>query len=618
MIATTAIVLFLANLLPITSDDGLSKDFFIDPYTGQSNCIIIVGENAAASDAMSAAWIAAQIGTMSYYEESTETYYYNELVYYANDGTYNKMNTDTGVGNDDAGIYIDQASIDTTAKAVLPFQDDDAPFWNYDIYVDSFTDFGEDSINWLVDTGFSYESITADLSVRDVNEYQETVILSNPATKQRSATLDDFDLEESQSYPSIYPRLYWGLEGDYDPLGGLEYRVIVYGMTGALDAQGTQGMIINEDFMLIDRNGLVEDLYRTGTEVYFIGESYSALEFGTDEDGYDYMLYGIPLWYQKEYNAGNTFLFENGWSINVKKIDIYNTSVELRLINPEGIASDYPIDMGDSITVKEEVLPGVSPTILSIEVDKITLKDSPTVSLTIYSLSEYGHIRETIYGYDEPYISSVDLEWHLDIVPADDVQELDVDNDVALYESGNPSYDLSDSLMVLSSEVEEGVSVPYLELWLATPIEVDDGNIFLGLLVDGDEYFHIDISDRYNGDLIIDDYIKVGRTTKETYLERNYVDIDNASLVIRDIEMTVDIKSNYNLILVGGPVVNSLVNELITLGVTTLDTWATSPGEYILYEDAFINGKDVIVVAGKDRESTNKAAKSLLDYLTNL
>jgi len=46
-----------------------NRDFFIDPVTGEPNAIIVVGASAAAEDVTGAAWIAAQIGSMAYYEE---------------------------------------------------------------------------------------------------------------------------------------------------------------------------------------------------------------------------------------------------------------------------------------------------------------------------------------------------------------------------------------------------------------------------------------------------------------------------------------------------------------------------------------------------------------------
>lgn len=62
----------------------------------------------------------------------------------------------------------------------------------------------------------------------------------------------------------------------------------------------------------------------------------------------------------------------------------------------------------------------------------------------------------------------------------------------------------------------------------------------------------------------------------------------------------------------------TLWGELLALGITSSDTWTESNGEYILYDDAFVTGKDVLVVAGKDREATTTAARMLLDMMSKL
>jgi len=52
-----------------------NRDFFVDPSTGQPNSVIVVGTNAAAGDVTAAGWIAAQIGSMCYWEEEIPQYF---------------------------------------------------------------------------------------------------------------------------------------------------------------------------------------------------------------------------------------------------------------------------------------------------------------------------------------------------------------------------------------------------------------------------------------------------------------------------------------------------------------------------------------------------------------
>jgi len=617
MTCAIILILFLTNFIPISSQDAISKDFFIDQYTGKPNCMIVIGENAAASDAMSAAWIAAQLGTMAYYEETKETYITSEMTYYTSDQIYNKQTTETGTGTSDRDDMLEIVNSNMT----LPFSDVGSIKWNYDVYIDPYSEF-DNSENWLKDTGFSYESISLDLSIQGNATTQESSISSNAAIVQKCSNLNTMELSEGQKYPAVYPRYYWGINYEdkvYDPLGGLEYRVVVYGMTEQISTKRSYGILVDPKLNDLDNETLVDDLYASSRRVFFLGNSYNCLKFGTDDSGYDYMLYGLPQWGYLEMIKGDEHTLDNGWSFLIKEIDIYDESIDISILSPEDRTKDYSIPQSESLNIYENILPGVRTTILSLQFENISIKRDPSVSCTYYNLIDYGSVRETIYGLNAPYIIDDGMEWHLDIVPCDDIQEVDLDNDRQLYFEGNPSFDFSDSLKVYNNAIDEKVCSPYLELWLATPIEnIDDkGAINISLSKEeGKEYFHVEVSDKNNGDYRIDDYIKVGRVTKISEVNKYYIDVDNSKLAISDKNVTVDAKSDYNLILVGGPVANSVVNELIILGATSMEFWTLSKGDYVIFNDAFVNGKDVIVVAGKDREATNKAAKSLLNLMT--
>jgi hypothetical protein len=72
-----------------------------------------------------------------------------------------------------------------------------------------------------------------------------------------------------------------------------------------------------------------------------------------------------------------------------------------------------------------------------------------------YALHDYGVLREQIYpGACDPSIDPAikvgDLEWFFDIIPNNGVQAVDLDNDVALWLSGNPNFDGCDDLSIYS------------------------------------------------------------------------------------------------------------------------------------------------------------------------
>jgi len=84
--------------------------------------------------------------------------------------------------------------------------------------------------------------------------------------------------------------------------------------------------------------------------------------------------------------------------------------------------------------------------------------------------------------------------------------------------------------------------------------------------------------------------------------------------VVKDTAVTDADKSGYNLVLVGGPVANSLTAELVTKGTSKVN-WEASAGEIEVVENAFASGKYAIVAAGKDRAATKKAADALIAQL---
>ncbi|KYK38518.1 MAG: hypothetical protein AYK18_17040 [Theionarchaea archaeon DG-70] len=70
---------------------------------------------------------------------------------------------------------------------------------------------------------------------------------------------------------------------------------------------------------------------------------------------------------------------------------------------------------------------------------------------------------------------------------------------------------------------------------------------------------------------------------------------------------------DYNLLLVGGPVANTIVKRAIDEGLSAVD-WATSPGEWE-YIVAPYGACDILIIAGMDRTATLAAVELLIDQL---
>ncbi|MHC1599085.1 MAG: S-layer protein [Candidatus Methanofastidiosia archaeon] len=633
LITLCIVVLFTSSIGQLSSEEDIERGFFIDSLTGHPNCVIVVGKNSAVADILSASWIATQIGSMSYYDETITIYEEHEIKYDSHTKLYNSMEstwhdtTEKTLGLMDFRWH-DSALIPDSI-AVLPYSCSKSPSWDYDVYIDANTPF-LDSDNFMVDTGFSYESVSIDMSIRDINTAQKFCNECSAAIDQHSKVANDDvinkTLKQSQTYPAIFPRHYWGTTEKnivYDPVGGIEYRSIAYGYPILKDPIAWMATTANTTLLEKENIQTIKDVYTSSGELYFLGAYYDVLYFGTDEEGYDYMLYGKPKLEDVELEEKSIYRSSNGWSLQISSINIYNANMKINITGPNGVTNTKEISVGETFAIKDSLLPGVEPTILAIKLNKISIRATRIAECTIYSLSNYGTLKETIYGTDAPYVYCNDELWYLDIMPGDSVQEKDLDNEASLYLNGNPSYSASDKLSIYVPASGEPLCVPYLELWLATPVElVSIANEKMEICLqdmEKNEYIFIEISDHDHSDYLIDDYIRIYcKTQIETDTIRNYVEIDSYSLALKDSELTVDMKSEYNIILVGGPVANSIVQEMMALNFTTYDEWALSSGCFKVYKDVFVTGKDVIIVAGKDREATNQGARFLIDAMSRI
>ena len=108
-----------------------------------------------------------------------------------------------------------------------------------------------------------------------------------------------------------------------------------------------------------------------------------------------------------------------------------------------------------------------------------------------------------------------------------------------------------------------------------------------------------------------------GGTAASTVTTQKVVPI-KTSVAKLDNEVTSADRSNTNLILIGGPAVNTLVAELATAGKTKAraDYGAKGVGYYIvdLVKDAFTTGKVALVVAGYEASETRTATALMQKY----
>lgn len=108
--------------------------------------------------------------------------------------------------------------------------------------------------------------------------------------------------------------------------------------------------------------------------------------------------------------------------------------------------------------------------------------------------------------------------------------------------------------------------------------------------------------------------ITIKQTVKaETITYTEAVPINPTDLIKLDIEINAK-STTKNLILVGGPVHNKLVKDLMNFGLSTVN-WASSIGEYEFIDDPYATGNDILIVAGANREETRYAVEQLISLL---
>ena len=135
-----------------------------------------------------------------------------------------------------------------------------------------------------------------------------------------------------------------------------------------------------------------------------------------------------------------------------------------------------------------------------------------------------------------------------------------------------------------------------------------------------DTYYRIDYSDK-KMDIQRKKDVTVASGTKMKKDDPDYKDFLKQTITISvtggeekvpELEIVDEDTANkdMNLVLIGGPVANKLVADLVTAGKSKVD-WYTSEGDIEVIADAFTEGKYAIIVAGKTRTETRAAAEAL-------
>ena len=95
-----------------------------------------------------------------------------------------------------------------------------------------------------------------------------------------------------------------------------------------------------------------------------------------------------------------------------------------------------------------------------------------------------------------------------------------------------------------------------------------------------------------------DENVRTAKLLATAIINNGNSKIESIDIIKLDIEFN-SVTNNKNVILLGGPVDNSIVKDLVDMGVSTVD-WATSRGEWEWIADPFAKGYDILIISGPE------------------
>lgn len=143
--------------------------------------------------------------------------------------------------------------------------------------------------------------------------------------------------------------------------------------------------------------------------------------------------------------------------------------------------------------------------------------------------------------------------------------------------------------------------------------------IISGPVLEDEPYFTIEVLDsgftcKDGSGIDYDTLMEVSQTRQ--YSTSVAIHWDEMALIETDTEFNFTqwkTACSKNVILIGGPVSNNIVNQVVKRGFSGID-WQTSPGEWEFIPAPY-NSCDILIVAGEDRHATRKAVEKLIDCM---
>ncbi|NJE46395.1 S-layer protein [Thermococcus sp. GR7] len=572
----------------------IPKDFFVNA-DGTPNVKIVVGSNAAAMDVASAADIAVALGSLLYTTEQVEAQnaYVKIKAEYPpatlDEWTIYAYNFDTMTV--DHGLTINGSENWATTYEELPGD----YWWNGAAYAGNYTDWVG---NFMVTTTIADKDKTGDEQLIDWHITLKNVQLSSKDPAEWDGTMPpkDADLIVTPGNVTVFV--------DY-----VLYNYTVSYTTEVRPAYPEWGVPAE--------NATVTDWY--------IGDAENMAAAGGTEVGV----------YSPGVAAGGTFtVFGETYYVLSVGNDNFTAGLDkgtawYQVSQPQAIeGTDWIVTVLDISIIDQRALVVVKNAVTGQESDQMILeKDTPVdvfgdgaVILTL---------RDTFVGIDGHLIASIEAQVDVDtytsgrtIIYDGKTWEMEIRT--------NNGYITNITLTNLDTLEGNPVDIfgtydlkYWFEMYTLNEAAVGydiDGN---GTIDDVDRvvaYAYIALTEKEGtvseielsvGDNVLDtEYYVAG-----IYADQVMVKPVASPITVMDYEVNLEDPGS-NLILVGGPVANSVTQYLVEQGISQVD-WYNSPGDIEYIQDA-LGGYDVVIVAGATRDETKAAAEALMEYLAGL
>ncbi|WP_048146651.1 S-layer protein [Pyrococcus abyssi] len=586
--AVAGATLGLASAQPQVPE--IPKDFFVKD--GEPNVKIVVGSEGAAMDVVSAADIAAAIGSLLYTEKEVKvsdvsvvvrkdiTYDPDDIPVFNN--FYPNKNQVFIVGQDslkDVEAWWNGSAFSANYTASV---------WNggtysgtYSLELENVANYGKyDLTGELTLKGITLEEIANnEVNFKDIEDFKDMTVKINSAVL--NITLAVYNWTKTVKAK--------------DPITGVTTTKVKWTLS---NVQPGAGYSISDTISKGVGEGVTLKVFDKEFPIIFVGKAISKNAIVDAADSFVYGTYhGTDF-----YDQGQEVEFD-GYKVEILDIDIQRNKALLKITSPSGDETTDTISKDGKVHVYFGG--GIAIQLLDTFVG---VAGTNTVQLKVYTnLKTMKSGKEFMPGWKAEFAIDANnkvIKWFA-LVNEDPLEG----KEIKLFDT----YTIDYSGTVKTKEVgkiEYAVLKAYIYI---DPIEREYKDI---TLTKGDE---IEDTEYYIGD------INVEFKPKETYIPKKLTE----PITVLDTEIMEQGLENVdsNLILVGGPVVNKVAAALADdLGVPkTYDEWKEKFGTgaesaQIIYKEKCgkIGGYGVLLVAGTDREGTRAAAEALLEYISKL